>query len=79
MRSRGIPNSIATFCPIILYCFWLILLISFSLNLHFSKGSLFCVALVIFVLFLSGEEMSTLVAGMCSICFDMVLALAVMH
>ena len=57
----------------------LILLTYFSLNLHFSKGRLFCVAFVV-VLFLSGLGMSILVGGMCSIlCCLMALVLAFMH
>ena len=39
--------SLRSFC-LILFCFWPILLTSFSLNLHFSKGRLFC--------FESGQE-----------------------
>ena len=34
---------------LILVCFWLILLTFFSLILHFLKGRLFCVALVVFL------------------------------
>ena len=44
-----------------------------SLNLHFPKGRLFCVALVWFV-FLSGEEMSIFV-----VCCHMALVLAFIH
>ena len=43
--------SSCSFYLILLY-FWPILLISFSLNFHFPKGRLFCVAIV--CLFLSG-------------------------
>ena len=62
-----------------LFCFiWPILLASFSLNLHFPKGRLFCLAFV-FLFFLSALEMSTLVGGMCSICCQKALVLDFMH
>ena len=54
---------------------WLILQTSFSLNLHFPIGRLFCGALV-FWFFFSGYEMHILVGGMCSMCCHMALVLA---
>ena len=44
LRSRRLNCS---FC-LILFCFWPILLASFSLNPHFPKGRLFCAALGFF-------------------------------
>ena len=50
------------FCIVLLlflsypFCFWPILLTSFSLKLHFPKGSLFCVALVCLFSERLGEE-----------------------
>ena len=44
-----------SFC-LILCCFWPILLSSFSLNLHFAKGRLFCVALVFSLFERLGDE-----------------------
>ena len=38
------------------FCFWPILLTSFSLNCYFSKGRLFCVALVLFGFKQLGDE-----------------------
>ena len=38
--------SYRSFC-LLRFCFWHILLTSFFLNLHFPKGRLFCVALVL--------------------------------
>ena len=49
LLSLSSALSCHSFC-LILFCFWLILLNAFSLNLHFPKGRFFCVALV-FVLF----------------------------
>ena len=63
------------FC-LILFWFWSILLTSFSLNLPFPKGRLFCVAGFFFY---SAYEMSTLVSDMCSIYSHMALVLAFMH
>ena len=52
---------------------------SFSLNLHFPKGKLFCVALVFFAFI---ERLGSIfVGGMCSICCHIALplVLAFMH
>ena len=72
-------SSLIFFCLVLLLflslSFWPILLTSFSVNLHFPKGRLFYVALA-FSFFLNGEEISTLVGGMCNICCRMALVLA---
>ena len=76
-----LPSPVA---PSVLFCFCFgpILLISFSLNLHFPKGRLFCMALLLSLflfLFYSDYELSTLVGGMCSISCHMALVLAFIH
>ena len=65
------------FC-LIRFCFWPILLICFSLKIHFLKGRLFCVAFIQFFC-LSGQEMSTLAGGMQNLCCHMALILAFAH
>ena len=68
-------QSCRNFCFIIV-CFRTILLIFFSINLHFLKGRFFSVSLV---LCWSSYDMSILGGGMCSACYDIALVSAIMH
>ena len=74
------------FLPIILLLFlsYLFLLLAYSPDFFFPKPPFFewssFVWLLFFVLFLSDQEMSILVGGMCSICYHMTLIyIAFMH